>query len=193
MQAYHRHRYRKHSERWQEQQKTSQLLHALLQEGLKKKEEEIARLQEELERQTKEGTIQKNLAEELTAANENRAILAQEAMKQSPAYNKVQLIMADYRWKEETDHRMAEADWQELFDGMDACYGKVLSRLTAAHQLDEREQRICCLLLMDVPVVHIAHLIGYTRPVIYKSEQKILQKMGHDYEKGYLRKLLKTM
>ena len=46
---------------------------------------------------------------------------------------------------------------------------------------------------MDVPVVHIAHLIGYTRPVIYKTEQKILQKMGHEYEKGRLRKLLKTM
>lgn len=193
LQGYHRRRYRKQSERLQEQQKKSQLLHALLQEGLKKKEEEIARLQEELERQTKEGNIQKDLAEELTAANENRAILAQEAMKQSPAYNKVQLIMADYRWKEETDHRMTEADWQELFDGMDACYGKVLSRLTATYQLDEREQRICCLLLMDVPVVHIAHLIGYTRPVIYKTEQKILQKMGHEYEKGRLRKLLKTM
>jgi hypothetical protein len=193
LQGYHRRRYRKQSERLQEQQKKSQLLHALLQEGLKKKEEEIARLQEELERQTKEGNIQKDLAEELTLANENRDVLAQEAMKQSPAYNKVQLIMADYRWKEETDHRMTEADWQELFDGMDACYGKVLSRLTATYQLDEREQRICCLLLMDVPVVHIAHLIGYTRPVIYKTEQKILQKMGHEYEKGRLRKLLKTM
>ena len=193
LQGYHRRRYRKQSERLQEQQKKSQLLHTLLQEGLKKKEEEIISLKGELERQTKEGTVQKNLTEKLTAANENRAILALEAMKQSPAYNKVQLIMADYRWKEESDHKLTEDDWQELQSGVDACYNKVLARLTEQYQLDERELCICCLSLLDVPVVHIAHLIGYTRPVIYKTEQKILQKMGRPYEKGLLRKLLKTI
>lgn len=193
LQGYHRRRYRKQSERLQEQQKKSQLLHTLLQEGLKKKEEEIISLKGELERQTKEGTVQKNLTEKLTAANENRAILALEAMKQSPAYNKVQLIMADYRWKEESDHKLTEDDWQELQSGVDACYNKVLARLTEQYQLDERELCICCLSLLDVPVVHIAHLIGYTRPVIYKTEQKILQKMGRSYEKGLLRKLLKTI
>ena len=193
LQGYHRRRYRKQSERLQEQQKKSQLLHTLLQEGLKKKEEEIISLKGELERQTKEGTVQKNLTEKLTAANENRAILALEAMKQSPAYNKVQLIMADYRWKEESDHKLTEDDWQELQSGVDACYNKVLARLTEQYQLDERELCICCLSLLDVPVVHIAHLIGYTRPVIYKAEQKILQKMGRSYEKGLLRKLLKTI
>ena len=191
--GYHRRRYRKQSERLAEQQKKTQSLHVVLQEGLKKKEAEIARLQEELARQTADEAAQKNLMEELNTANENRDILAQETMKQSPAYNKVQLIMADYRWKDESDHKLTEADWQELMNGVDACYNKVLARLVNQYQLDEREQRICCLSLLDVPVVHIAHLIGYTRPVIYKTEQKILQKMGHAYEKGCLRKLLKTI
>ena len=101
--------------------------------------------------------------------------------------------MADFRWKEESDHKLTEDDWQELQSGVDACYNKVLARLTEQYQLDERELCICCLSLLDVPVVHIAHLIGYTRPVIYKAEQKILQKMGRPYEKGLLRKLLKTI
>ena len=191
--GYHRRRYRKQSERLAEQQKKTQSLHAVLQEGLEKKEAEIVRLQEELAHHAADEAARKNLMEELNTANENRDILAQETMKQSPAYNKVQLIMADYRWKDESDHKLTEADWQELTNGVDACYNKVLARLMAQYQLDEREQRICCLSLLDVPVVHIAHLIGYTRPVIYKTEQKILQKMGYAYEKGYLRKLLKTI
>ena len=101
--------------------------------------------------------------------------------------------MNDFRWKEESDHQLNEHDWQELIDGVNACYNKVLARMIDQYLLDIRELHICCLLLLDVPVVHIAHLIGYTRPIIYKTEQKILQKMGRTYEKGYLRKLLKTI
>ena len=192
--GYHRRRYRMQSERLNQQLYTSRLLHTFLQKGLKEREAEILRLQEELNRYClDESTKRRDLTEELNIANENRHILAQEAMKQSPAYNKIQLIMNDFRWKEESDHRLDENDWQELMDSVDACYNKVLARLSGQYCLDERELHICCLSLIDVPVVHIAHLIGYTRPVVYKAEQKILQKMGRSYEKGYLRKLLKTI
>jgi hypothetical protein len=192
--GYHRRRYRMQSERLNQQLYTSRLLHTFLQKGLKEREAEILRLQEELNRYClDESTKRRDLTEELNIANENRHILAQEAMKQSPAYNKIQLIMNDFRWKEESDHRLDENDWQELMDSVDACYNKVLARLSGQYCLDERELHISCLSLIDVPVVHIAHLIGYTRPVVYKTEQKILQKMGRSYEKGYLRKLLKTI
>ena len=191
--GYHRRRYRKQSAWLAEQQRKAQTLHAALQEGLKKQEEEVARLQEELNQQKADADARVSLEEKLAVANESRDTLALEAMKQSLAYHKVQLIMADFRWKEESDHKLTEDDWQELQSGVDACYNKVLARLTEQYQLDERELCICCLSLLDVPVVHIAHLIGYTRPVIYKAEQKILQKMGRPYEKGLLRKLLKTI
>lgn len=190
--GYHRRRYQRQSERLNEQLHKSRLLHTFLQEGLKEREAEILRLQEDLNRHHLDESAKQNLVRELNAADENRQILAQEVMKQSPAYNKVQLIMNDFRWKEESDHRLDENDWQELMDSVDACHNKVLFRLSGQYQLDERELHICCLLLIDVPVVHIAHIIGYTRPVVYKTEQKILQKLGYPYEKGYLRKLLKT-
>ena len=191
--GYHRHRYRIQSERLNQQLHKSRLLHTFLQEGLKEREAEILRLQEELNRHCLDESTKRDLTEELNVANENRHILAMEAMKQSPAYSKIQLIMNDFRWKEESDYRLDEKDWLELMNSVDACYNKVLARLSGQYRLDERELHICCLSLVDVPVVHIAHLIGYTRPVVYKAEQKILQKMGYSYEKGYLRKLLKAI
>ncbi|MBQ8520474.1 MAG: hypothetical protein IJ456_03670, partial [Bacteroides sp.] len=188
---YHRRKYRRQSELLQAQQKKQQLLHGILQENLQKKDEEIARLLKERAQRHADEEAQQALTEELSAANENRRILAKETLEHSPAYNKVQLIMADFRWKEESDHRLTDADWQELADCVDTCYGQMLKRLAYQYKLTDREVSICCLLKLDIPVVHIAHLIGYTRPVVYKTERAILEKMGFPYEKGALRKLLK--
>ena len=112
--GYHRRRYRKQSAWLAEQQRKAQTLHAALQEGLKKQEEEVARLQEELNQQKADADARVSLEEKLAVANESRDTLALEAMKQSLAYHKVQLIMADFRWKEESDHKLTEDDWQEL-------------------------------------------------------------------------------
>lgn len=194
MRLYYRRKYRRQSERLLQQQEKSSLLHSVLQEGLKQKEEEILRLQKELEeRRADASSLPEHITEELEEANKNRAILAKETMEHSPAYNKVQLMIADFRWKDESDHRMTEADWQELVAGVNTCCNDVLARLTAQHSLSEREARICCLSLLDVPVVHIARLIGYTRPIIYKTERDILERMGEKYERGKLRTLLKTL
>ena len=160
---------------------------------MQKKEKEIAHLQQELAQRQADEAEQKALAEQLSVANENRNILAKETLEHSPAYNKVQLIIADYRWKEESDHQLTDTDWQELIVSVNACYNNQLSQLTNQYALTERELSICCLLLLDIPVVHIARFIGYTRPIVYKAERSILKKMGYPYEKGYLRKLLKTL
>lgn len=190
---YHQKKYRSQSERLQSQQKKLQLLHGILQENLQKKEKEITHLQQELAQRQADEAEQQALTEQLSVANENRNILAKETLEHSPAYNKVQLIMTDYRWKEESDHRLTDADWQELTDCANACYNNLLVRLNTQYALTDRELSICCLSLLDIPVVHIAHLIGYTRPTVYKAERSILEKMGHSYEKGRLRKILKTI
>ena len=190
---YHQKKYRRQSKLLQTQQKKQQLLHGILQENLQKKEKEIAHLQQELAQRQADEAEQKALAEQLSVANENRNILAKETLEHSPAYNKVQLIIADYRWKEESDHQLTDTDWQELIVSVNACYNNQLSQLTNQYALTERELSICCLLLLDIPVVHIARFIGYTRPIVYKAERSILKKMGYPYEKGYLRKLLKTL
>lgn len=189
---YHRKKYRRQSELLQTLQKKQQLLHSILQENLQKKEKEIIHLQQELAQRQADETEQQALAEQLSTANESRNILAKETLEHSPAYNKVQLIMADYRWKEESEHLLTDADWQELADCVNACYNNLLIRLNTQYTLTDRELSICCLSRLDIPVVHIAHLIGYTRPTVYKAERTILEKMGHPYEKGYLRKILKT-
>ncbi|MBQ8673806.1 MAG: hypothetical protein IJ511_07140 [Bacteroides sp.] len=191
LRLHYQRKYRRQSEWLKQQQEKSHLLYTTLQEGMQQREAEIARLQAALSQHEAQAES-KALAEELATATKARAILMEEAMKHSPAYTKMQVIIADFRWKEESDQQMEAQDWLQLIDEVNACSDNLMTRLARQHGLNEREVRICCLLMLDMPVAHIAHIVGYTRPVIYKTERDILQKMQEKYEKGKLRNLLKS-
>ncbi|MBQ8674431.1 MAG: hypothetical protein IJ511_10430 [Bacteroides sp.] len=194
LRLFYRYKYHRQRALLLEQQGQARLYYDTLQESLQQKEREITLLQAQLaERDAQVESARQALSSRLDMAHQARALLAKEALEHSPAYTKMQLIIADCRWKEASDSRMDETDWQTLAEGVNACRNNILTRLADHYGLTDREMHLCILLLLDVPVSHIAYLMEYSRPIVYRDERGILTKMGEKYEKGKLRNLLKSI
>ncbi|MBQ8674434.1 MAG: hypothetical protein IJ511_10445 [Bacteroides sp.] len=194
LRAFYRRRYRRQRLLLLEQQEKAGLLYNALHDSMLQYEREVAALQERLaEREAQLESDRQILSAKIDTANQARKLLAKEALEHSPAYTKMQLIIADCQWKEKSASQLDETDWQALSEGVNACRNDILMRLTDHYGLTDRDVQLCILLVLDLPVTHIAYLMEYSRPTIYRNEHNILKKMGEKYEKGKLRNLLKSI
>ncbi|MBQ8673380.1 MAG: hypothetical protein IJ511_04910 [Bacteroides sp.] len=175
-----------------------EVLYAALRQDYLNQEAEIHRLQAEVERLGAEASETSETPEpalaaistRLTEASKKRAILAKEAVEHSAAYNKIQLIITDCKWNGISKQQLADNEWQELQTMLNACSNDTLLKLQQRITFTDRELQTCCLLLMDLPVAHIAYVMRHTRPTIYRIEREILEKLHIPYEKGKLRSML---
>jgi hypothetical protein len=71
-----------------------------------------------------------------------------------------------------------EAEWQELIRLVNVRWNGIIVDLQQQHaDLSSEEIQICCLYLIDIPIVYIGHFHGYGRSTIYRKNKEILSKL----------------
>lgn len=120
-------------------------------EALLRREEEIARLQAQLD----------ELSSDVTRV-----------------LDKIKQIIADHRHKNCSDLKMEEADWQQLQWVLDKRWNGVVTRTLEKHQLSEIEVRLFCLNSMGIATAHIQFLLGIGRNGLYEMNRDLSDKLG---------------
>ena len=120
-------------------------------EALLRREEEIARLQAQLD----------ELSSDVTHV-----------------LDKIKQIIADHRHKNCSDLKMEEADWQQLQRILDKRWNGVVTRSLGKRQLSEVEVRLFCLNAMGVATAHIQFLLGIGRNGLYEMNRALSDKLG---------------
>ena len=120
-------------------------------EALLRREEEIARLQAQLDELSSDATR---------------------------VLDKIKQIIADHRYKNCSDLKMEEADWQQLQWVLDKRWNGVVTRSLEKHQLSEVEVRLFCLNAMGVATAHIQFLLGIGRNGLYEMNRELSDKIG---------------
>ena len=120
-------------------------------ETLLRREEEIARLQAQLDELSSDATR---------------------------VLDKIKQIIADHRHKNCSDLKMEEADWQHLQWVLDKRWNGVVTRSLEEHQLSEVEVRLFCLNSMGIATAHIQFLLGIGRNGLYEMNRDLSDKIG---------------
>lgn len=120
-------------------------------EALLRREEEIARLQAQLDELSSDATR---------------------------VLDKIKQIIADHRHKNCSDLKMEEADWQQLQWVLDKRWNGVVTRTLEKHQLSEIEVRLFCLNSMGIATAHIQFLLGIGRNGLYEMNRDLSDKIG---------------
>lgn len=92
--------------------------------------------------------------------------------------DKIKQIIADFRYKDCSDLKMEEADWQQLQLVVDRRWDGIVVRSLEKYQLSEMEVRLFCLNLMGVATAHIQFLLGIGRNGVYEMNHELCEKMG---------------
>ena len=156
---------------------------------LKQKEKDLQLQQEESKKQLfdrenllreVENALQKE-RDELRCKEQEIELLQQQLDKLSSdavrIYDKIKQIIADFRYKNESDLRMEETDWRQLQVVMDKQWNNSVVRMQDEYQLSDMDVRLLCLKLMDIPKVHMLYLLGFSRNTLYTKEKELLEKM----------------
>ncbi len=161
--------------------------YALLKEELKQKDDNILALQNEIIKYKKK---RQTPQEKLEALKEQRSIWKQEILECQTIYMKLQAIIDNCKTKGVSKETLTEEEWLKLLAKVDK--SDVVTNLSIQYGFVEKEIYLCCLSLMDLSVINKARIMGNTRSTIYRMEQRILEKMGEDYQTCKLEKLLKS-
>lgn len=190
---YYKCKYHKNRKVLLELQTASYRQYALFQEQLRRKEKEIELLKNKINNRYIDEKQQVILSEELQVNKGEHAALAKETLLHSPVYVKLNLIITDFKWKDKSDNVLSDNEWKQLIMGVNSYTNNLVSRVSLQYNLSPKHTCLCCLLLLNFPVTHIAYVMHCTRPTVYNSEHDILMKMGEKYEKGKLRELLNNI
>ena len=160
-----------------------------LKEELEQKERQIADLQNEITQNFTDEKRRKTLHKELAEMNKQRIALAKEALEHLDVYAKIRRIIDDYKAKDYSKESLSKEEWLKLIAEIDK--DGVIAHLSIQYGLSENEVHLCCLSLMDLPLIDRARAMHYKRTTIYRKEKDILKKMGESYQAGKLEILLK--
>ncbi len=190
---YYKCKYHKNRKVLLELQTASYMQYALFQEQLRRKEKEIELLKNKINNRYIDEKQQVILSEELQVNKGEHAALAKETLLHSLVYVKLNLIITDFKWKDKSDNVLSDNEWKQLIMGVNSYTNNLVSRVSLQYNLSPKHTCLCCLLLLNFSVTHIAYVMHCTRPTVYNSEHDILMKMGEKYEKGKLRELLNNI
>lgn len=160
-----------------------------LKEDIKQKERQIADLQNEITQNFTDEERRKALHKELVKMNKQRIALAQEALEHLDVYAKIRRIIDDYKTKDYSKESLSKEEWLKLTAEIDK--DGVIAQLSIRYRLSENEVHLCCLSLMNLPLIDKARAMHYKRTTIYRKEKDILEKMGESYQAGKLETILK--
>jgi len=74
-------------------------------------------------------------------------------------------------------YRLSDADWKQLGTYMDDIYDHFTSRLLSLANLSQTELRVCYLVKMGLPPVHVASLLCVTTSAVSKTRSRLFQKL----------------
>lgn len=106
-------------------------------------------------------------------------------------FDKMGQILNEYKEKGHSPTELTEAEWECLMAYTDP--GGNVSTFVARHHLTQREKHLCCLNLLELNATDRARIMHRQTATIYRSEQKIMTKIGEVYETGKLALILKEM
>ena len=125
-------------------------------------------LQQEKERlQSKE--------EQLTALQQELEVLSSDTLH---VFDKINLIVKDYLYKDRSELRMEETDWRQLQIEIDKQWDHAATQLEKEFRLKASEVRLLCLNLTNLPTSHIPFLFDRGRNTIYVKTRKLCKKLG---------------
>ncbi len=135
----------------------------------------------------KKGTLQK----EVDVLTKQRAELAQKKLENSDIYKKMERIIAFNKQNGFNKEELNENEWTVLMEEIDK--SDTIQKLSLQYNLTIKEQHLCCLLFIDMPVIDRARIMNYQRQTLYRNETAILKKMGETYEVGKLQGILRNL
>lgn len=185
---YQRRIHRQNQERIQSEKVLNQQ-YLQLEEEVEQKEKQIEDLQNEIMQNNTDEERRKALHKELTEMNKQRIALAREALEHLDVYAKIQRIIDDYKIKGYSKESLSKEEWLKLIAEIDK--KGIITQLSIRYKLSENEVHLCCLSLMDLPLIDKARTMHYKRTTIYRKEKDILEKMGESYQAGKLEIILK--
>lgn len=145
---------------------------------LKRKDALLAEMKEKIARIDADKKQWQQLKQEIEIMQNQRNAYAKEAFEHSSVFAKIERIIGAFKQCDKSDEQLTEEDWKCIIAEMDSCWYGNISRLSAQHKLSKEDIHLCCLLLIEIPVSHIAYLINCTRNTVYRKEKEIINKMG---------------
>ena len=94
--------------------------------------------------------------------------LRQEEFEHLPVYVKIRRIVADYAHLGKSDEKMTEEDWLQWESAANRRWNKLCLKLRQYH-LTPREIRLCCLVLVGIPVSHLVYLFDRQLPLLHSG------------------------
>jgi len=117
------------------------------------------------------------LQDEVDSLNKKRGAILKVAYEGSDIYAKMKRIINRYKKYDQSDESLSEDDWEQLIAETDQQWDNITIRLLSHYpSLSQEDIRLCCLLLTDLPIMHLSYLMECSRSAIYKREDVIMKK-----------------
>lgn len=117
------------------------------------------------------------LQDEVDSLNKKRDAILKVAYEGSDIYAKMKRIINRYKEYDQSDESLSEDDWEQLIAETDQQWDNITIRLLSHYpSLSQEDIRLCCLLLTDLPIMHLSYLMECSRSAIYKREDIIMKK-----------------
>jgi hypothetical protein len=100
-----------------------------------------------------------------------------EKLESSAVYRKAKDIVQTLKKGGDTKETFNEAEWQDLIRLVNVRWNGIISNLQHHAAFSAEEIQLCCLYLIDIPVIHIGHFHGYARSSIQRKTHDILTKL----------------
>lgn len=161
----------------------------LSKEETKRKEEQIAILQQKIEQHYLDEVQKEQMQKKLKELNKQHTLLLKKTLQYSDVYTKMKRIISDYREYRKSKESLTDDEWSRFMVETDK--SGFLLKLAAEHKLNKKEIYYCHLLLADFSIEERMLILQIARATIYRIEQQIFQKIGVPYQAKELPKLLR--
>lgn len=163
----------------------------LSKEETKRKEGQIAVLQQKIEQHHLDEAQKKQMQKELEELNEQHTLPLKKTLQYSDVYAKMKRMITDYKKHGNSKESLTDDEWSRFMAETEK--SGILLKLAAKHRFDKREIYYCHLLLAGFSIEERKLILQVARATIYRIEQQIFQKTGVPYQAKELPKLLKSM
>ena len=119
---------------------------------------------------------QEDVREEVDELECKRNALLKDAYDRSDIYAKMQRIIREHLRNGRSGAELTEEDWLQLVAETDHRWKNITLRLQEKYDLTQKEIRVCCLYLTDLPISHLQYLLRCSRDSVYRKGYDILEK-----------------
>ena len=89
-----------------------------------------------------------------------------------------------------TDLKMEDSDWLLLLQETDNRLDGAMTRIQQEYQLSDKEVRLCCLILKDIPTSHLSYLFERSSSYPYRIIRPLFRKLGIECDSSTYKEVL---